>query len=236
MEIICYFCNEKSFLIEKYQNFTRLRTKHTKTTFSSLFKRLLGNFKSTRNIDDTLNCVCVKCVRKIQVYDRACQQVIDHGVRLRALLYSTEKKLLEHGKKIDGKAIERMDEDVSNSSQTMDNDYNAEDSSGLIEEISAEEQHHESLEAIMNASSTLIPDDGLKFDLQQNDENLSVYVTSEDFWNEKVNEANCTESLHSEKAKLSQRLQLPSLLSAKPSNQADLVDPASPKSTKPQVF
>lgn len=89
MEVICYLCNQKA--IEWRQNFVEIQSKHSKMLLSDLFKRLLNDFVSLRNIEDEANRICMKCLEIINDYDLMCMSAVEKENELRQLLLQTER-------------------------------------------------------------------------------------------------------------------------------------------------
>lgn len=89
MILVCYLCNEPAS--EWRENFVELYSKHTKTPIIDVFKRFLADYPSQRNIDDTSNRICWKCVDKIDEYDLMLMTVAEKEIDLRKMLFNTER-------------------------------------------------------------------------------------------------------------------------------------------------
>lgn len=233
MDAICYLCNERTPLIPSNQNFIQLRTVHTKTSFSDLFKRFLGDFQSSRNVDDSTNCICQTCSKHIENYDRACQQASDYEIKLRALLLSTETKLCENDDQIDHDN-EQMDGDF-HGVQSFDNGSNGDDSSNnATEEIQIKEKCDESLcTESVKPNHKVNPTILLKFRPVKTGKELIVRVTATDLYNGKTIKTDDGKSWQFKASR-------PPMSSTQPLGAPDkifvkLVDPASMELTTSQV-
>lgn len=82
-------CNKKA--LGWCQNLTKLRSKGSDSTIGLLVKRLLRDFATQRDVDDTSNCICIQCLNEIQEYDVMCVALVQKEERLRMILLATEK-------------------------------------------------------------------------------------------------------------------------------------------------
>lgn len=167
---ICYLCNENvTLLVPSNQNFVHIHTNHTKTRLSDLLKRFLGDFESSRNIENDSNSICDECLQKIDDYDCINFEAIQHEANLRALLLSTEAKFLENTEQqfVRYNDDENMNEDSSDdrkpqlpsSTEFIDADCNAEHSSS---ESNARE-HDGNLQTPSNAEKAAKTDDEISY-------------------------------------------------------------------------
>ncbi|XP_055305979.1 zinc finger protein 271-like [Sitodiplosis mosellana] len=92
MEVICYLCNEQTNDWRVLNlNFTELKSQHSNTPIVDLLKRFLDDFESQRDIENETNCVCPKCLDRINDYDRMCVLCEEKEKELKELLLTTEK-------------------------------------------------------------------------------------------------------------------------------------------------
>lgn len=91
MIVICYVCNKSASVFT--QNLTKYKSQHSKTPISDFIRKFLGDFESSRNIDDESNCICSKCLIQVIEYDLTTQKAIEQEKALRELLISTEMDL-----------------------------------------------------------------------------------------------------------------------------------------------
>ncbi|XP_055305990.1 zinc finger protein draculin-like [Sitodiplosis mosellana] len=89
MEVICYVCNEQTDNWRR--NFTELKSQHSNTPIVDLLKRFLDDFESQRNIESESNCICAKCLNRIDDYDCMCVLCAERETELKELLWATEK-------------------------------------------------------------------------------------------------------------------------------------------------
>ena len=89
MEVICYVCNEPTDNWRR--NFTELKSQHSNMPIVDLLKRFLDDFETQRNIDDESNCICAKCLNRIDDYDCMCVLCAEREKELKELLRATEK-------------------------------------------------------------------------------------------------------------------------------------------------
>lgn len=90
MAAICYFCDKESTY--PCPKIAINKSQHTRTPIVDFVRNFLGDFHSSRNIDDESNCICFECLNQIDEYDRMRQQVSDQESKLRDLLLATEVK------------------------------------------------------------------------------------------------------------------------------------------------
>lgn len=97
MPEICFVCNKRAF--EFCQNLTKIKSSSSGLTISDLVKNLLQDFTAQRNVDDETNCICMECLKEIQVYDKMC-------VRLRNTLVTSERlQTQDTGKRAAGQGV-----------------------------------------------------------------------------------------------------------------------------------
>ena len=89
MEVICYVCNEQTD--DWRRNFTELKSQHSNTPIVDFLKRFLDDFKSPRSIENESNCICAKCLDRIDDYDWLCVSCSEKEKELKELLWATEK-------------------------------------------------------------------------------------------------------------------------------------------------
>lgn len=62
--IKCFVCNIKT---DDWRNgLNGLKSQHSDTSIVDFIKQILGDFKSMRNIEDEMNCICGDCLNKIE--------------------------------------------------------------------------------------------------------------------------------------------------------------------------
>lgn len=90
MEVIfCFFCNEQTD--DWRRNFIELKSQHSNTPIVDFLKRFLNDFESRRNIENESNCICSKCLDRIDDYDWMCVSCTEKENELKELLMATEK-------------------------------------------------------------------------------------------------------------------------------------------------
>lgn len=85
---LCYLCNSE--VIDWHGNLSEKISQHSKTRLSIFVKSFLGDFESSRSIDDDSNCICVACLNRINEYDLLCEMVKQKEQELRDILLGTE--------------------------------------------------------------------------------------------------------------------------------------------------
>lgn len=84
----CYLCNGK--VVDWPCNLSEKTSQHSKTRLCIFLKNFLGDFQSSRSIDDETNCICVTCSNRIDEYDWLCEMVKQKEQELRDILLGTE--------------------------------------------------------------------------------------------------------------------------------------------------
>lgn len=89
MARLCYLCNKEVHVW--HQNLLKLKLNHSNISICTLFKKMLKNLASHRNVEYHLNCICEECYDQIQDYDMMRSMVILKENALRDLLLATEQ-------------------------------------------------------------------------------------------------------------------------------------------------
>lgn len=162
MEVICYFCNQVTNAWA--QDFTQFKSQHSKTPISVLTQKFLGNFESSRNVDEESNCICSDCLNRVNEYDLTAQMAIEQERELRELLVSTELSLIlktdedyHNGSVSENDANELMENDPTdtNSEPKAESEQLDANDEQFEDDIEKLEQHEMSLSP---ESITTIPD------------------------------------------------------------------------------
>ena len=109
MNAICYICNQES--AEWCRNFTEITCEHTQTPIADYIRQFLGDFHSTRNIEDEFNHICAECLQQIDDYDWMKQQANEQEAKLCILLLKTEAKFSENNEPNAEEYYENIGED-----------------------------------------------------------------------------------------------------------------------------
>lgn len=84
----CFVCHMKT---DDWRNELHgLKSQHSRTHVTDFIKKILGDFETKRNIDDTSNCICVDCLNRFEEYDWTCTMVKQYEKELYDLLVHTE--------------------------------------------------------------------------------------------------------------------------------------------------
>lgn len=73
------------------ENFQHIKLNHSNSTLSVMLKKFLNGIKSERNVDDSSNCICLKCFDTFDEFDWMRMTAYQKENELRNLLLRTEK-------------------------------------------------------------------------------------------------------------------------------------------------
>lgn len=91
---LCYLCNAKT--VDWRCNLSEITSQHSKTVLCIFIKNFLGDFESTRKIENERNCICVACLNRIDEYDWLCETVKQKEQEMRDILMRTELFYVNH--------------------------------------------------------------------------------------------------------------------------------------------
>lgn len=89
---ICYVCDKQT---DWRNNFSKIKTQHSKTAIVELLEKFLGNFKTKRDLKNKSNRICIECITKIDEYDWTCVLMLNREKEIRKILLRTEKLYAE---------------------------------------------------------------------------------------------------------------------------------------------